>query len=141
MTSRGPAPLLLRSGGGGRRGARPRYKFQTAVAARRRAFLFRRRRGCSFLPHRSAVASRPRPVFVPAHPARYSRQVQTDRHRPASEAGELRVGEVHLDFGSHLHCRAIEDPKPFKWTKSADDILAAVKRFCLCVDQNLCHEL
>ena len=28
-----------------------------------------------------------------------------------------------------------------KWTKSADDILAAVKRFCLRVDQNLCHEL
>jgi hypothetical protein len=23
------------------------------------------------------------------------------------------------------------DPKPFRWTKSADDILAAVKRFCL----------
>ena len=34
-----------------------------------------------------------------------------------------------------------EDPKPFRWTKSADDILAAVKRFCLRVDQNLCHEL
>ncbi len=34
-----------------------------------------------------------------------------------------------------------EDPKPFKWNKSADDILAAVKRFCLRVDQNLCHEL
>ena len=34
-----------------------------------------------------------------------------------------------------------EDPKPFKWTKSAADILAAVKRFCLRVDQNLCHEL
>ena len=34
-----------------------------------------------------------------------------------------------------------EDPKPFKWAKSADDILAAVKRFCLRVDQNLCHEL
>ena len=34
-----------------------------------------------------------------------------------------------------------EDPKPFKWTKSADDILAAVKRFCLRIDQNLCHEL
>ena len=32
-------------------------------------------------------------------------------------------------------------PKPFKWTKSADDILAAVKRFCLRVEQNLCHEL
>jgi hypothetical protein len=23
------------------------------------------------------------------------------------------------------------DPKPFKWTKSADDILAPIKRFCL----------
>jgi hypothetical protein len=23
------------------------------------------------------------------------------------------------------------DPKPFRWTKFADDILAAVKRFCL----------
>ena len=34
-----------------------------------------------------------------------------------------------------------EAPKPFRWTKSADDILAAVKRFCLRVDQNLCHEL
>ena len=34
-----------------------------------------------------------------------------------------------------------EDQKPFKWTKSADDILAAVKRFYLRVDQNLCHEL
>jgi len=30
-----------------------------------------------------------------------------------------------------------ENPKPFKWTKSADDILAAVKRFCLRVEQNL----
>ena len=34
-----------------------------------------------------------------------------------------------------------EDPKPFRWTKSADDILAAVKRFCLPVDQNFCNEL
>ena len=23
------------------------------------------------------------------------------------------------------------DPKPFRWTKSADDILAAIERFCL----------
>ena len=34
-----------------------------------------------------------------------------------------------------------ENPKPFKWMKSADDILASVKRFCLRVEQNLCHEL
>jgi hypothetical protein len=24
-----------------------------------------------------------------------------------------------------------DDPKPFRWTKSADDILASIKRFCL----------
>ena len=34
-----------------------------------------------------------------------------------------------------------ENPRPFKWTKSADEILASVKRFCLRVDQNLCGEL
>ncbi|MCY4501656.1 MAG: IS630 family transposase [Alphaproteobacteria bacterium] len=33
-----------------------------------------------------------------------------------------------------------QDPKPFKWTKSADEILAAVKRFCFRVEQDLCHE-
>ena len=34
-----------------------------------------------------------------------------------------------------------ENPKPFKWTKSADEILASVKRFCHRVDQTLCAEL
>ena len=34
-----------------------------------------------------------------------------------------------------------EDPKPYKWTKSADEILAAVKRFCHRADQTLCGEL
>jgi hypothetical protein len=24
-----------------------------------------------------------------------------------------------------------DDPKPFRWTKSADDILAAIQRFCV----------
>ena len=58
-----------------------------------------------------------------------------------------------LQRGVHTSTRQLEadirafiekhnkDPKPFRWTKSADDILAAVKRFCLRVDQNLCHEL
>jgi transposase len=32
------------------------------------------------------------------------------------------------------------NPKPFKWTKSADEILASVKRFCHRVDKNLCAE-
>ena len=34
-----------------------------------------------------------------------------------------------------------ENPRPFKWTRSADEILAAVKRFYLPVEQSLCHEL
>ena len=34
-----------------------------------------------------------------------------------------------------------EDPEPFKWITSADEILAAVKRICLRVGQTLWHEL
>ncbi len=34
-----------------------------------------------------------------------------------------------------------DNPKPFKWTKSADEILASVKRFCQKSDRTLCSEL
>ncbi|MBL6597891.1 MAG: IS630 family transposase, partial [Alphaproteobacteria bacterium] len=34
-----------------------------------------------------------------------------------------------------------QKPKPYKWTKSADEILAAVKRFCVSTNQTLCGEL
>jgi len=34
-----------------------------------------------------------------------------------------------------------KNPKPFKWTKSADQILASVKRFCHKAHQTLCGEL
>ena len=34
-----------------------------------------------------------------------------------------------------------EDPKPYRWAKSADEILAAVKRFCQKADDTLCNEL
>lgn len=34
-----------------------------------------------------------------------------------------------------------DNPKPFKWTKSADEILESVKRFCLRVDKTLVNEL
>jgi len=34
-----------------------------------------------------------------------------------------------------------ENPKPYKWTKSADEILASVKRFCHRVEKKLCTEL
>ena len=31
-----------------------------------------------------------------------------------------------------------ENPKPFKWIKSADEILASVERFCHRVENNVC---
>jgi transposase len=34
-----------------------------------------------------------------------------------------------------------EHPKPYKWTKSADDILSSVKRFCQKTEQSLCSGL
>jgi len=34
-----------------------------------------------------------------------------------------------------------QNPRPFKWTKSADEILASVKRFCHKAQQTLCSEL
>jgi putative transposase len=33
------------------------------------------------------------------------------------------------------------NPKPYKWVKSADDILASVKRFCQRTQNSLCDEL
>ena len=50
------------------------------------------------------------------------------------------VKELEADIMKFIDCHN-ENPKPFKWTKSADEILASVKRFCHRVDQTLCGEL
>ena len=34
-----------------------------------------------------------------------------------------------------------ENPKPYRWVKSADEILASVKRFCQRTQKTLCAEL
>jgi hypothetical protein len=34
-----------------------------------------------------------------------------------------------------------ENPKPYRWTKTADEILASVRRFCQKAEQTLCSEL
>ena len=34
-----------------------------------------------------------------------------------------------------------ENPRPYRWTKSADEILASVKRFCQTAERTLCGEL
>jgi transposase len=50
------------------------------------------------------------------------------------------VAQLEGDIRSFIE-RHNADPKPFRWTKSADDILAAVKRFCQKAEQTLCGEL
>ena len=60
------------------------------------------------------------------------KQLQRGVHRSTRQL----EADIRAFIDSHNH-----QPKPFKWTKSADDILAAVKRFCPRVEQNLCNEL
>jgi hypothetical protein len=45
-------------------------------------------------------------------------------------------GDIRAFFDRHN-----QNPKPFKWTTSADQILAAVKRFRQKTQQTLCSEL
>jgi len=40
------------------------------------------------------------------------------------------VADLQADISAFIH-RHNADPKPFRWTKSADDILASIERFCL----------
>jgi hypothetical protein len=47
-----------------------------------------------------------------------------DKKRADDEIAERAVRILHWD---DLNA----DPKPFRWTKSADDILASIERFCL----------
>ena len=39
------------------------------------------------------------------------------------------VRELEAAIGAYIDARNA-DPKPFRWTKSADDILASIQRFC-----------
>ncbi len=50
------------------------------------------------------------------------------------------VAELKADIMKFVSCHN-ENPKPYKWVKSADEILAAVKRFCLKTEKTLCGEL
>lgn len=50
------------------------------------------------------------------------KQIRRGIHRSTAE----------LEAAIHAYLDAVNaDPKPFRWTKSADDILASIKRFCL----------
>jgi transposase/DNA-binding CsgD family transcriptional regulator len=50
------------------------------------------------------------------------------------------VRQLEADIRSFID-RHNQNPRPFKWTKSADQILASVKRFCHKAQQTLCGEL
>jgi transposase len=50
------------------------------------------------------------------------------------------VKQLEADIRAFID-RHNQNPKPFKWTKSADQILASVKRFCHKTQQTLCGEL
>ncbi len=50
------------------------------------------------------------------------------------------TAQLEADIRSFIDQHNAE-PKPFRWTKSADDILASVKRFCQKTEQTLCTEL
>lgn len=50
------------------------------------------------------------------------------------------VAQLEADIRSFID-QHNADPKPFRWTKSADEILAAVKRFCQKANRTLCSEL
>ena len=49
------------------------------------------------------------------------------------------VRQLQADIRTFID-RHNENPKPFKWVKSADQILASVKRFCQKTQHTLCRE-
>ena len=84
-------------------------------------------------PSREWLASGPGTMCTSFRPASWLNQVE----RFFAEITEKRIRR-----GVHRSTRQLEnairsyidannaDPKPFRWTKSADDILAAIHRFC-----------
>ena len=50
------------------------------------------------------------------------------------------TGQLESDIRNFIE-RHNENPRPYRWTKSADEILASVRRFCQKADQTLCGEL
>ena len=50
------------------------------------------------------------------------------------------TNQLEADIRAFIE-RHNENPKPYRWTKSADEILASVKRFCHKTEQTLCGEL
>ena len=50
------------------------------------------------------------------------------------------ASQLEADIRTFIE-RHNENPKPYRWTKSADEILSSVRRFCQKAEQTLCGEL
>jgi hypothetical protein len=82
-------------------------------------------------PIRKGLGARPR-WHVHCTPTASSWVNQVERFFAAIPKGKSAMGSTAPPPNWTRRSRAtIADPKSFRWTKSADDILAAVKRFCL----------
>src|SRR3546814_20086051 len=100
----------------------------------------------------SSIAPLPRSVlrFTISTPQAVSGQFAD---QPLQSDGFAELTRKQIQRGVHTSVRQLEadihafiethnkQPKPYRWTKSADQILAAVKRFCQTVDHTLCGEL
>ena len=94
---------------------------------------------------RSWLARRPH-YYVHFTPTSASWINQVERWFAELTRKQLRRGvhtstsQLEADIRTFIE-RHNENPKPYRWIKSADDILASVKRFCQKTEQTLCSEL
>jgi hypothetical protein len=63
-----------------------------------------------------------------------------DEEKSPFRFGNTSVRQLEADIRAFIDLHN-KNPKPFKWTKSADQILVSVKRFCHKAQQTLCAEL
>lgn len=69
----------------------------------------------------STIEQRPSCSAVNRHAELTRKQLQRGVHRSTAE--------LESDIAAFIHAHN-ENPKPYKWVKSADEILASVTRFC-----------
>ena len=89
------------------------------------------------LPSQRAVGQR-RPFFDEGKPTKILETIGIEANVNLA-IGRLNDGEGVARIRTFIE-RHNENPKPYRWTKSADEILAAVKQFCQKTERTLCSE-
>jgi transposase len=100
----------------------------------------------NYATHKTAVIKARRPHYhVHFTPTSASWINQVERWFAELTRKQLRRGvhtstkQLETDIRGFIE-RHNENPKPYRWTKSADEILASVKRFCQKTERTLCGE-